>query len=157
METLAPPSTWCHTTIRLVTERPTQFIDVTDRLNAAIASAGIRVGLAHVQTLHTTTGIVVNEHEPLLLGDFEAVFERLAPRHRFYRHDDACARTVNRVSEERVNGHAHCRALLLGASAGIAVIDGRLHLGSWQRVFLVELDGPRERDISIVLFGEAGR
>jgi secondary thiamine-phosphate synthase enzyme len=61
---------------------------------------------------------------------------------------------VNLVEEERPNGHAHCRALLLPSSACLNVTEGRLQLGRWQRVFLVELDGPRERSVSVLLFGE---
>ena len=66
-------------------------------------------------------------------------------------------RTVNVTDGERPNGHAHCRALLLPSSACLNVTGGRLALGRWQRVFFVELDGPRERDISVLAFGEGGR
>ena len=72
-----------------------------------------------------------------------------------YRHDDVRIRTVNVTPGERLNGHAHCRALLLGASACINVIGGALQLGRWQRVFLAELDGPRDRDISVLMLGES--
>ena len=58
---------------------------------------------------------------------------------------------------ERPNGHAHCQALLLPSSACLNVVQGRLRLGQWQRVFFVELDGPRERDLSVLIVGEAGQ
>jgi secondary thiamine-phosphate synthase enzyme len=157
METLAPTSTCRHTRICIATERPTEFIDVTERLEALIAASGIRFGLVNVQTLHTTTAIVVNEHEPLLLTDFVSLLERAAPRRADYRHDDWFMRTVNVTADERSNGHGHCRALLLGASVCLNVIDGRLQLGCWQRVFLAELDGPREREISVLVLGEGAR
>ena len=157
METLSPPSTCPHATIRIATERPTQFIDITDRLASLVASSEICFGFVNVQTLHTTTAIVVNEHEPLLLADFSTLLEQAAPRDAVYRHDDAGIRTVNLTPDERINGHAHCRALLLGNSACVNVIGGALRLGTWQRVFFVELDGPRERDLSVLLVGEAGR
>ena len=64
---------------------------------------------------------------------------------------------MNLTPDERRNGHAHCRALLLGPSACLNVVDGRLQLGRWQRVFLVELDGPRAREISVLMLGEGGR
>ena len=67
------------------------------------------------------------------------------------------ARTVNVTEGERPNGHAHCRALLLPPSVCLNVTGGRLLLGRWQRVFFVELDGPREREISVLIFGEAGQ
>jgi secondary thiamine-phosphate synthase enzyme len=157
METLTPVSACRHTTkIHVTTTHPTQFIDLTDRLDALVAGAGLRFGILNVQTLHTTTAIVVNEHEPLLLADFQSVLEAAAPGNGGYQHDDAAARTVNLTDAERPNGHAHCRALLLAPSACLNVVGGRLLLGRWQRVFLVELDGPREREISVLIFGEAG-
>ena len=157
METLTPASTVRHTTIRVSTRGSTEFIDLTERLDALVAECNLRIGFVNVQSLHTTASIVVNEHEPLLLADFTTLLERVVPRGSGYRHDDPTARTVNLAADERVNGHAHCQALLLGASVCLNVIDGRLRLGRWQRVFLVELDGPREREISIVILGEAGR
>ena len=157
METLAPASIYRHTKIPITSEHPTQFIDLTDGLEALVAAAGIRFGFVNVQTLHTTTAIVVNELEPLLLADFATLLENAAPRAAGYRHDDVTARTVNVTPGERINGHAHCRALLLGFSACLNVIDGRLLLGRWQRVFMAELDGPRAREISVLIVGEGGR
>jgi secondary thiamine-phosphate synthase enzyme len=157
MDTLAPPSLSRHTKMRINTESPTQFIDLTDRLEALIADAAIRFGFVNVQTLHTTTAIVVNEREPLLLSDFATLLENAAPRHGCYRHDDATVRTVNLIPDERINGHAHCQALLLGSSACLNVIDGRLLLGRWQRVFLAELDGPRAREVSVLILGGGER
>jgi secondary thiamine-phosphate synthase enzyme len=129
---------------------------LTDRLEALVAEAGIRFGFVNVQTLHTTTAIFMNELEPLLLSDFASVLENAAPRNAGYRHDDLRARAVS-APDERINGHAHCRALLLGSSACLNAIDGRLLLGRWQRVFLAELDGPRTREISVLVLGEGGR
>jgi secondary thiamine-phosphate synthase enzyme len=153
MDTIAPAPVRRDTRIRITTRRPTEFIDITIRLEQLAARAGLDCGLLNVQTLHTTTGVVVNEHEPLLLADFESLLERLAPADGRYRHDDAASRTVNVTDGERPNGHAHCRALFLPTSATLNVVDGRLRLGRWQRVFLVELDGPRERELSVVLLG----
>jgi secondary thiamine-phosphate synthase enzyme len=157
METATRDSTCHHASIHLSTRYPTEFIDLTDRLERLVADAGICSGIVNVQTLHTTTAIVVNEHEPLLLTDFHALLEAAAPAGRRYRHDDIAARTVNLTDAERPNGHAHCRALLLPASACLNVVSGRLLLGRWQRVFFVELDGPRERKVSVFVLGEAGR
>jgi secondary thiamine-phosphate synthase enzyme len=156
MHTLEP--TACrHTTIRVATERPTQFIDITDRIRSLVADSRIRIGVVNVQSLHTTTAVVVNEHEPLLLTDFAAALERTAPFDAAYRHDDATIRTVNLMPDERANGHAHCRALFLSPSASLNIVGGSLQLGRWQRVFFVELDGPRTRELSVVLCGEAAR
>lgn len=150
-------STGRHSRIHVTSRHPTEFIDLSERLDWFVADAGLRFGILNVQTLHTTTAIVVNEHEPLLLADFQALLEAAAPGDGRYRHDDTIARTVNVTDAERVNGHAHCRALLLPSSACLNVTEGRLCLGPWQRVFLVELDGPRERDISVLIVGGEGR
>jgi secondary thiamine-phosphate synthase enzyme len=157
MQTLASVPVSSHVTIRVRTTHPTEFVDLTDRVAALVGETALRCGVVNVQTLHTTTAIVVNEHEPLLLTDFAAVLDSAAPRDIRYRHDDPAARTVNLTPDERINGHAHCRALFLGASACLNVIDGRLRLGRWQRIFLAELDGPRDRDVSVVIFGESAR
>ena len=157
METFAPSSTSRFTTVRISTEHPTEFIDLTERLESLVSTWGVQFGLINIQSLHTTAAIVVNEHEPLLLGDFAALLARAAPGHADYRHDNWFLRTINVTADERVNGHAHCRALLLGASACLNIVDGRLQLGRWQRVFLAELDGPRDREISVVVLGEGPR
>ena len=154
MQTAAPSPTCRHTTIRIDTGHPTQFIDLTSDLEAFVAASGIQSGLLNVQSLHTTAAIVVNEHEPLLLTDLAGLLERLAPVDAVYRHDNITLRTVNCVLSEPPNGHSHCRALLLGSTAALNVVDGELLLGTWQRVFLVELDGPRTRDVSLLLLGD---
>jgi secondary thiamine-phosphate synthase enzyme len=78
----------------------------------------------------------------------------MAPRSTVYGHDDMFRRTGASAGEPP-NGHAHCRALLLPTSVCLNVVDGRLALGQWQRVFLVELDGPRMRHVSAVVLGES--
>ena len=157
METLVRAAICHHARIRVPTGRAMEFIDLTARIETLARATGIHAGLVNVQSQHTTTAVVVNEHEPLLLADFEALLARVAPDDVRYRHDDLGVRTVNLTPEERVNGHAHCRALLLGSSACLNVAEGRLQLGCWQRVFLVELDGPRVREVSVLVLGEAVR
>ena len=153
MQTVSPSPTCCHTTIRVNTGHPTQFIDLTPDLEAFAAASGIQSGLLNIQSLHTTAAIVVNEYEPLLLTDITRLLERLAPVNVIYRHDNITLRTDNCVLTEPPNGHSHCRALLLGSTVAVNVFNGQLQLGRWQRVFLVELDGPRTRDVSVLLLG----
>jgi secondary thiamine-phosphate synthase enzyme len=140
-----------HLTISVVTREDTEFIDLTPALGALVQSLGVREGVLTVQTRHTTTGVMINEHEPLLLEDLKAMFERLVPAGPYYEHDDFERRTVNLTPDERVNGHAHCRAALLRTSESVPIVDGALTLGRWQRVFLVEFDGPRRREVSVAL------
>jgi len=157
METLAPAFVYRHTKVRITTEMTTEFIDLTDSLEELLAQSRIVTGFLNVQSLHTTAAIVVNEREPLLLSDFEVLLRKVAPDDVAYRHDDETVRTVNLSPGERPNGSSHCKALLLGSSACLNVLNGRLLLGRWQRVFLAELDGPRSRDISVLLIGEAAQ
>jgi secondary thiamine-phosphate synthase enzyme len=141
-------------TITVDTTSGTAFVDITERLASTIAESGIHLGTVTVQTLHTTTGVVVNEREPLLLCDFARTLGRLAPADAGYAHDDMIRRR-DVPADEPANGHAHCRALFLPTSLALAVVDGHLVLGRWQSVFLVELDGPRRRTLSVVAQGEA--
>lgn len=157
METIVRAIVSQHSRISVTSERAVEFIDITDRIAAVAARSGILAGIVNVQTMHTTTAILINEHEPLLLGDFASMLDVLAPRHVPYRHDDLDARTVNLVPGERQNGHAHCQALLLGPAVSLNYADRRLQLGRWQRVFMAELDGPRDREVSVLVLGEGAR
>jgi secondary thiamine-phosphate synthase enzyme len=157
MDTLTSASVCRDARIQLRSNHPTEFIDLTDRVSHLIAGAGLYSGFVNIQTLHTTTGIVVNEHEPLLLVDFQMLLEAVAPNDGPYLHDDPAVRTVNLTDGERPNGHSHCRALFLPTSVCLNVTRGSLTLGRWQRLFFVELDGPRHREVSVAMLGEAGR
>jgi octaprenyl-diphosphate synthase len=142
--------------IEFSTSWPTEFVDITQRIRDEVRRSGLRDGRVHLQSLHTTMGIAVNENEPLLLADFERTLERVAPRTGAYDHDDF-ARRLDIPLDEPVNGHAHCRQLLLSAFATLLVEDGALVLGRWQSVFAVELDGPRRREVAVHLEGEFAR
>jgi secondary thiamine-phosphate synthase enzyme len=142
-----------HKAIVIMTNRPTEFVDVTDALSQAVRDAGLVGGIVTVQTRHTTTGLLINEHEPFLLDDLQALFERLVPVETRYAHDDPGRRTANVTPGERRNGHAHCRAALLRTSESLSVEDGVLSLGRWQRIFLVEFDGGQRREIMATMYG----
>jgi len=142
-----------HRRLEFASAQPTEFVDITDRIRDEIRGCGLRNGRVYLQSLHTTVGIAVNENEPLLLRDFEGLLERLAPAGAGYEHDDF-TRRFDIPLDEPVNGHAHCRQLLLSAFATLMVEDGELVLGRWQSVFAVELDGPRERHLAMQLEGE---
>ena len=139
--------------IPITTNRPTEFVDLTSRLQQAVERAGLRTGRIHLQSLHTTLGLAVNENEQLLLADLEALLKRLAPAEATYLHDDFSLRS-NVPEDEPANGHAHARNLLLQPSLTILVEEGEILIGRWQAVFAVELDGPRSREIAIQLEGE---
>ena len=139
--------------LHIVTSSAPQFLDITDRVRAAVREAGVLAGLVVVYSRHTTAAIKINEDEPLLLEDMARLLEHVAPKDGAYRHNDFSIRTVNMTEDECPNGHAHCQHLVLSASETIPIVDGRVALGRWQRVFLVELDRPRTRDVLVQVLG----
>jgi secondary thiamine-phosphate synthase enzyme len=155
MPAAASPAMVRRRIICVETRRPVEFVDLTPLVEHAVRDAGLVTGMAMVQTRHTTTGLLVNENEPLLLSDLEAFFARVASAPGGYAHDDFRRRTVNLTPNERTNGRAHCCASLLRTSECLSVVDGALDLGRWQRVFLVEFDGGQRRELSITLIGDA--
>jgi secondary thiamine-phosphate synthase enzyme len=138
------------------THEPIQFVDITDAVAELVRVAGLKEGLATVYSRHTTAAVCIQEDEPLLLEDLREFLQRNAPAEAHYRHNDFRVRTVHMHDDESPNGHAHCLQLMLGTSESIPVVDGELLLGTWQRVFLVELDGPRNnREVIIQALGSA--
>lgn len=143
-------------TLRVETTAPVEVIDLTPHLERLATAARLDTGWVSVQSRHTTCGLAVNEHEPRLLADVVALLERLAPRAQGYAHDALHLRQ-DVPADERANGHAHAKALLLRTSETLHVAGGRLQLGRWQRVLFFELDGPRTRELSLVALGTVRR
>src|SRR6202165_386507 len=139
--------------LRFETSHSTEVVDITDQLRDEVPRSGLKIGRVHLQSLHTTVGLAINENEPLLIRDFQTLLERLAPVGASYQHDDS-ARRIGVALDEPVNGHAHCRQILLTGFATLLVEDGELVLGRWQSVFAVELDGPRHRELALQLDGD---
>ena len=146
----------CTDRVHLRTDERLQLINVTELVRERVRRSGVLHGIACVQTHHTTTAVLMNENEPLLLEDVKRALERLAPQDLLYAHDDLSRRPGLPDNESR-NGDAHCKAILLGASECLAIVSGTLQLGPWQSLFLAELDGPRERTFSVVVMGSASR
>ncbi len=128
------------------------FIDITDDVSRIVHASGIRNGFAQIYSQHTTAAIRINENEPLLIADFKRLLDRLSPGDGSYDHDQL-ERRIGIGPDEPRNGHAHCQHLLLSSSESVPVIEGELQLGKWQRVFLVELDSPRQRQITVEVVG----
>jgi secondary thiamine-phosphate synthase enzyme len=145
-----------HQLIPLETQECLQFIDLTDQIIALVRRSSVRNGFANIQTRHTTTAVMINENEPLLIQDMKKVFERLAPHDAAYHHDNFELRTVNMCPGEDKNGHAHCKAMFLKASETVNVVDGAVQLGQWQRIFFIELDRGKQRSVSVMVLGQEG-
>jgi len=139
-------------TLAIRTERGPQFIDITEKVEEATRQSGVKNGFAIIFAKHTTAAIRINENEPALIADMEQMLEKIAPACHDYLHNRyAHAFSYN---GERPNGHSHCQHLLLGASEAVPIVGGDLMFGQWQRIFLVELDHGRDREIVVHLVGE---
>lgn len=154
----SPQPAWAvdHERLALATRGSQQFIDITERVVRCVRLSGVGDGTVTAQSMHTTAAMLVNENEPLLLDDLGRVLAGWAPADAPYAHDDFERRTANLTPDERPNGHAHARAMALQASTTLAVIGGEVQLGRWQRIFLVELDGPRSREVVVTTAGLRG-
>ena len=123
-------------TITIKTEK--QFIDITKIVQDTVKESNIKEGLVHVFAKHTTCGIKIMEDEILSFSDIISFLDSVAPLDGKYRHNLIAIRDV--PPDERINGCSHVRMLFFPSSETIPVSNGRLMLGKWQRIFLVEMD-----------------
>jgi secondary thiamine-phosphate synthase enzyme len=129
-------------TIQVNTPDHSVMVDVTDAVARKVQESGIRNGLCLVYVPHTTAGITINEGaDPAVQEDILSTLERLVPWKGPYRHLEG-------------NSAAHVKASLMGSSVQVIIDNGRLVLGTWQRIFLCEFDGPRTRKIRIKILKE---
>lgn len=133
------------------------FIDLTDQVEKLIKTTNIKNGSVLVYSTHTTLAICVNEKEKGICKDFEALMSKIIPKDSYYHHNDLTERTENLVCQSAasdcLNGHSHCTHLLMRNSETIPIIDGKMALGTWQRIFGIELDCCRPRKILIQISG----
>ena len=136
------------------TEEAPQFIDITDWVSGCVSDSKVANGFAVVYSKHTTAAVKINENEPLLLEDMATFLEGVAPRNAAYRHNDFEIRTVNMNPDESPNGHAHLQHLLLGTSETVPILNGEMQFGTYQSIFFIELDHPRNREVMVQVVGE---
>ena len=121
---------------------------ITNHIESIIECGTQLEGVVCVSGMHTTTAVIVNELEERLILDLEKWLKELAPPLQGYKHDDLNLRD-NIPEDEPRNAHAHMQALLLGNDVSVPFNNGKLQLGQYQEVILVELDGPRKRNVVI--------
>ena len=131
----------------ITTER-LQLINITDRVNEIVRRSGVRDGIVHLQSLHTTAAVFLNEWQDALLHDVKSYLEYLAPAGRDWRHNDPVYSDC-----ERRNADSHLRGMVLGQSLCLQVRNSAVLLGTWQSIILAELDGPRSRSMSVQVSG----
>lgn len=140
-------------TLHYQTDEAPQFVDITDDVADAVNRSGVVNGIVVIFSRHTTAAIKINESEPELIKDMSRFLCEIAPLDREYRHNDFAVRTVNMEEDECPNAHSHCQHLMLSAGENVPIVNGRMHLGRWQRVFLVELDRPKARQVTVQTVG----
>lgn len=136
------------TTLQFSTAERVELRGITDEVAGFVEQTGIRHGIVQISSLHTTNAIFLNEIEDALLSDMASLFEQAAPSRAYYKHNDSLHSTC-----QRKNADAHLRAMMIGHSVTIPVEDGRLKLGTWQRILLAEFDGPNSRKVHLQVMG----
>ena len=149
----------CSFSLKVPSTTAPEFIDITEEVAKYLSESEISNGIVVVFSRHTTCSVVIQENEPLLLEDFKAMLNRLSPSQGIYKHNDFSVRTVHMHENECANGHSHCQSLILGTSETIPVLQGKMSLGEWQRIFLLELDGEKApqlayREVLVQIMGQ---
>jgi len=133
-------------TIKVKTKGNCDVVNITGQVSEVVSQSDMREGAVTVFNVGSTAGITTTEYEPGLVNyDLRAAFEKIAPEDARYEHEETW---------HDDNGHAHVRASLLGPSLSVPVVDGRLTLGTWQQIILVDFDTrPRTRTVICQMVG----
>ena len=128
----------------VATQRREEFVDITTQVEQALRESGLSEGALLIYSPHTTAGITINEGaDPDVKRDMLAHLATLVPEHAGFRHAEG-------------NSDAHIKCSLVGPSILVPVEEGRLRLGTWQKVYFCEFDGPRERKLHLMWLPGAG-
>jgi secondary thiamine-phosphate synthase enzyme len=118
-----------------------EFVDLTRKVEEAVAKSGVRNGLAHIFAPHATGVLLLTENESGLLDDVKGFFEKMVPRRGDYAHPS--------------NAYSHLRSILFPPDRTLPVVDGRVEFGTWQSLLFVETDVyPRRRTVIVQVLGE---
>jgi len=123
-----------------------EFINITPQVEECLRESGIQEGLCLVNAMHITASVYINDNEQGLLGDYEDWLEGLAP------HEPVSHYQHNRTGED--NADAHLKRQVMGREVVVAVTDGRLDFGTWERIFYGEFDGRRRKRVLVKIIGE---
>ena len=123
--------------IQISTKRNFEFVDITEKVEEIVRRSNVTSGICLVYAPHATAAIIINEFEPNLASDFEKLFERLIPRGNY---------SHNLIDD---NAEAHLKSALFDSGKCIPIENGKLVLGTWQRIIFCEFDGPRSRRINV--------
>jgi secondary thiamine-phosphate synthase enzyme len=135
-------------TFVIKTNERVELRTITREIAAFVEQTPIRDGVVQISSLHTTAGLMINEVQDALHSDMINLFEQIIPHSVYYKHNDPMLSDC-----DRKNADAHLRALVVGHSLSIPIIDGRMKLGTWQNILLTEFDGPNNRKVHIQVMG----
>jgi secondary thiamine-phosphate synthase enzyme len=125
-----------------------QLMNITERVNEIVRKSGVREGVVHLQSLHTTTAVFINEWQDALLDDVKSFLAQLVKRDDYWKHNDP------EFSDcERANADSHLRGMMMGQSLCLQVRNATVLLGTWQSIIFAEFDGPRSRSLSVQVSG----
>ncbi|MBI2818672.1 MAG: YjbQ family protein [Acidobacteria bacterium] len=129
--------------LEFTTQGFNHILDITLEVGKAVQDAGLRLGVAHLFVTGSTAALTTIEFEPGALDDLKRALDQIAPMHGQYAHNEAWGDG---------NGYAHLRAALLKPDLCIPVVDGRLALGTWQQIVLMDFDNrPRKRKVVLTM------
>lgn len=135
-----------NTSFSIETGGETDIRNITNNIKSALSDSGMSDGIINAIIPGSTAGITTVEYEDGLINDLKEVFEKIAPRHGDYMHN---------LKWHDGNGYAHVRASMVGQDITIPFRDGRLILGTWQQVVLIDFDNkPRTREVFVTVIGE---
>lgn len=122
-------------TLAVNSSKKIEFIDITAQINQAIAACGCQTGICYLYNPHTTAAVTINEGaDPAVQDDLIAALKRMVPEQGHYKHLEG-------------NSPAHVMTAMVGSSAIVFIDKGTAQLGTWQRIFFCEFDGPRHRKL----------
>lgn len=122
------------------------YINITSQVDKAVGKSRVSEGLCLVNAMHITASVYINDDESGLIKDYDDFLEELAP------HEPVSRYRHNRTGED--NGDAHIKRQFMGREVVVAVTDGRLDLGTWERIFYAEFDGRRRKRVLVKIIGE---
>lgn len=131
-----------------ITNDRLQLLNITERINEIVRKSGIHDGIVHLQSLHTTSAVFLNEWQDALLHDVRGFLEEMVERNQYYRHNDP-----QHSDCERKNADSHLRGMLMGQTLCLQVRNATVLLGTWQSIIFAEFDGPRSRSLAVQVSG----
>jgi secondary thiamine-phosphate synthase enzyme len=121
-----------------------EYVHITPQIETIVRKSGMKEGMVLVSAMHITAGVYVNDHEDGLIEDIDQWLEKLAPFRENYKH--------HQTGED--NGDSHLKAILVHHQVILPLTNGKLDLGTWQRVFYAEFDGQRSKRVIVKVMGE---